>query len=337
MADSDTDAGISVDEGAEGIFNLLESDSDLMDEGGEIEDEAGEGDDESPTESDEPEDDEGEDDEEELEAEEDDEPEDETDDSDEPPTYTVKVDGEETEVTLDEALAGYQRQQAFTRKTQEVAEQRRRIQSEAEEVRAVRQQYGSQMEYITKVLKHIMPDEPDWKAVEAESPTEYPNMFRQYQERKQVIERFEAERDRVAREETASLEAEQSRLVVDQQDALVAAIPEWTDSDRKSSELDEMVNCATSLGYTPDEIDTVYDHRTVLLLRKAMMYDKLVAKGAKVKASAKPKKTPTLKPGTSGSRKAKKASAKDAARKRLAKTGSVDDAAEALFEMLENE
>lgn len=38
-----------------------------------------------------------------------------------PTPYTVKVDGDEVEVTLDELLSGYQRQADYTRKTQEVA------------------------------------------------------------------------------------------------------------------------------------------------------------------------------------------------------------------------
>ena len=37
------------------------------------------------------------------------------------PTYTVKVDGEDVEVSLEEALAGYQRQADYTKKTQELA------------------------------------------------------------------------------------------------------------------------------------------------------------------------------------------------------------------------
>lgn len=40
------------------------------------------------------------------------------------PTYKVKVGGEEIEVSLDEALQGYQRQEDYTRKTQELAAQR---------------------------------------------------------------------------------------------------------------------------------------------------------------------------------------------------------------------
>lgn len=40
------------------------------------------------------------------------------------PTYKVSIGGEEVEVTLDEALQGYQRQSDYTRKTQELATQR---------------------------------------------------------------------------------------------------------------------------------------------------------------------------------------------------------------------
>ena len=39
--------------------------------------------------------------------------------------YTVKIDGEEFEVTLDELRNGYQRQADYTRKSQSLAEQRK--------------------------------------------------------------------------------------------------------------------------------------------------------------------------------------------------------------------
>src|SRR5690606_29798652 len=54
--------------------------------------------------------------------------EDDTDEGDDPDvqTFTVKVDGEEIEVTLEEALAGYQRQADYTRKTQALSQERER-------------------------------------------------------------------------------------------------------------------------------------------------------------------------------------------------------------------
>ena len=42
--------------------------------------------------------------------------------------YTVKVDGEEQQVSLEELQDGYQRQADYTRKTQELADERRRLQ-----------------------------------------------------------------------------------------------------------------------------------------------------------------------------------------------------------------
>ena len=44
------------------------------------------------------------------------------------PAYTVKIDGEEQQVTLEELQNGYQRQADYTRKTQEVAAEKERLQ-----------------------------------------------------------------------------------------------------------------------------------------------------------------------------------------------------------------
>ena len=46
----------------------------------------------------------------------------------EPETFVVKVNGQEQEVTLDELLHGYMRNQDYTRKTQALAEERRNLQ-----------------------------------------------------------------------------------------------------------------------------------------------------------------------------------------------------------------
>ncbi len=46
-----------------------------------------------------------------------------------PQTFTVKVDGQEVEVTQEELINGYSRQQDYTRKTQELAHQRKPLSS----------------------------------------------------------------------------------------------------------------------------------------------------------------------------------------------------------------
>ena len=57
-------------------------------------------------------------------------------------TIKVKLDGEETEVTLDELRKGYSRYSDYTRKTQALAEERKSFQGEAEAIRMERAQYA---------------------------------------------------------------------------------------------------------------------------------------------------------------------------------------------------
>ena len=67
---------------------------------------------------------------EELDASEEVETEEHSEDEDPAEWHTVKVDGEELQVTLDEALKGYQRDADYRKKTMTLAEERKAIQAE---------------------------------------------------------------------------------------------------------------------------------------------------------------------------------------------------------------
>ena len=76
--------------------------------------------------------------------------------TDEEPKYTVKVDGEEIEVTQDELLRGYMRQKDYTQKTQQLAEQRRQFENyrpQYQQQPQQTQQYGG--EDLNSVAKRI--------------------------------------------------------------------------------------------------------------------------------------------------------------------------------------
>ena len=66
----------------------------------------------------------------------------ESEEQEQPQTFTVKVDGKEVDVTLDELQKGYSRTQDYTRKTQQIAEVRKQVEQETQAVRAERQQYA---------------------------------------------------------------------------------------------------------------------------------------------------------------------------------------------------
>jgi hypothetical protein len=58
----------------------------------------------------------------------------------EPTSYTVKVDGKDVEVTLEELQAGYSRQADYTRKSQVLAEQRQKADDEQQNLKYKQQQ-----------------------------------------------------------------------------------------------------------------------------------------------------------------------------------------------------
>lgn len=77
--------------------------------------------------------------------------------TDEEPKYTVKVDGEEIEVTQDELLRGYMRQRDYTQKTQQLAEQRRQFENYRPQYQPQPQQYVQEPrgENLNDIAKNI--------------------------------------------------------------------------------------------------------------------------------------------------------------------------------------
>jgi hypothetical protein len=248
-------------------------------------------------------------------------------DAEKPVLHTVKVDGEELQVPLDELVKGYQRTADYTRKTQALAEQRKAAESDHEAVRSERAHY-SQM--LGQLQQQIQQSEPqiDWARLEVENPAEWTRQRVLQQDRLQARHNIAVEQQRVAGLTQAEQEqATHSRLAEEAQ-KLSAAIPEWKDEGVAKSEKAKLVAFAQERGYTADEIGQVLDSRAILLLRDAMRWQEVSQK----RASLKPSVAATPKPAIPGSAPRTSAAANvKRAEERLARTGKVNDAA-ALFE-----
>ena len=97
----------------------------------------------------------------------------ETEETEQPLSFTVKVDGEELEVSQDELIRGYSRQKDYTRKTQEIAEVRKQIEAESSQVEEERQIYKELLPKLKTIYENGMEAEPDWEALEKADPTTY--------------------------------------------------------------------------------------------------------------------------------------------------------------------
>lgn len=259
---------------------------------------------------------------------------DDTPDSDEepeaPPTYRVRVGGEELEVPLPELLAGYSRQADYTRKTTEVANQRKALDAEAVQIR---DQYAQRLGALETALAAQMPKEPDWETLRRENPTEFAALKVEYREKQEQLASVRAEADRVRGEQERDHHERMVSHVRAESEKLIAAIPEWKDETKASTEKGQLVEYAASYGMDGEYLDAVTDHRFVLLLRKAMLFDQMQTKG-KEAIREKVATAQVLKPGGRVETK-KKGQRTEVQRKaeRLDRSGRVDDAA-ALFEHL---
>jgi hypothetical protein len=87
-------------------------------------------------------------------------------------TFTVKVDGKEVSVTLDELQKGYSRTQDYTRKTQQIAEVRKQVEQETHAVRAEREQYAQLLGALQAQLQSSEP-QVDLERLYHEDPIEW--------------------------------------------------------------------------------------------------------------------------------------------------------------------
>jgi len=272
--------------------------------------------------------------EEELEAAEEDEPHEdqvEEEESEQPQLYTIKVDGEETQVTLEELQNGYSRQRDYTRKTQELAQQRKAVEAKYQEISQKDAIYSQLLPRMESTLKGELENEPDWNALYEADPIAYVREKDIWNEKKQKLQAVQAESRRLQQESAMAQQQQLQQFLQYGQQQLLEQIPEWQDNEVASKEKMAIRDYGVNvLGYTPQEMDSVYDYRVLLGLRNAWLQHK-TQQATKVKPTEKKAAARTARPGTSNVPKSTTPVKK--ARQKLAKTGKVQDAAK-LFEQL---
>ena len=272
-------------------------------------------------------------DEEELEYddEEDGEEETEVEELEEQPVYRVTVDGDEIEVTQDELLNGYSRQQDYTRKTQELANQRKLIEQQAQQISQMDAIYAELLPKMKAQLESSLGDEPDWDSLHEDDPIAFVRERQLWDDKRRQLESASAEQQRLQQETYVQQQQQLAAIVEDSQQKLLEIIPEWKKPEVANQEKAEIQNYAINeLGYTPEEISQVYDYRALLGLRNAWLNSKTVEATKKRPTQKAPARV--ARPGSS-TRKKSIAPAKRA-KQILAKTGKVQDAAKVFEQFL---
>ena len=250
--------------------------------------------------------------------------------------YTIKVDGEELEVGIDELKNGYQRQADYTRKSQALAEQRKEtenIQSERMQLEQERQMYANGLQMLQEQQSAKLNDfsSVDWETLKQEDPYQYMIKKDELRDAQEKVQNVAQQQQHIQQEQMQQQQAAKSEFVRTEYARLIEALPEWEDTS--STIKKDIRDYASTIGFRPEEIDQLADHRSVLVIKKAMEFDKLTKKVAPKKKAVK--KVPKVqKSGRGNSKEDAATEAINKKRARLQKSGKQNDAASVFFDML---
>ena len=277
----------------------------------------------------------------EEEAEEDDQATDDADEEDyeEQEVYTVKVNGQEVDVTLEEALKGYQRESDYTQKTQQLSDQRKEFEAEQSqfqqqraETAQLRDAYAQSLQQLREQLEQGLAQEPDWdKAYEQLDAKEYARLVQDWQMRKENNQKVKVEQARVAKEQRAETADLMRRHLAQQSDLMLQKLPQWKDEKVRDKERQDLITYAKTLGYTDDEIANAADHRAIVALYHSMQLSKLNASTPEVKK--KVRRAPKMaKAGVPRSKNEVASRRREKLRKRHAEEGTIASAVDLLLQ-----
>ena len=262
----------------------------------------------------------------ETEEDEDDESEDEeVEVEDELVTYTVKSGGEEKEVTVEDLISGYQKGDDYTKKSQALAEQRKAVEAEAhavQEAMQLREQYAQRLDQV-KVLLENSDEQVDLDELKENDPITWSIKVAEKTENNKKLNLIQQEQNRLAQAHQKQVSEQQAKLVAHEAEMLTSKVKEFSDPKKAEQIKGEIRNFGKSIGFSDQELAQVYDHRHVMVLQKAMAYDRI--QKAKAGVTKKVAKAPKM---AKQGNKVAKTDLFTKQKKRLKQSGSLADATE---------
>ena len=240
----------------------------------------------------------------------------------EEPYYSVTVDGTDLSVNLEELIQGYQRNADYTRKTQELAQERTQssefVERSKKDVEAKLQKLD-QLNNAAQAQLQQEYAEVDFEKLYDEDPVEAARLEHKMRKKHSQLAQVQ--------QQTQELQSQEfNKYLGEQQKLLTQKIPEFTDEQKGPRFKQQMRDYLGNIGFNDTEINSVYDHRYVMLVKDAMSYRNLqkAKPGIKKKVANAPK---VVKGGVAKSKGQADAEAKRQQLSKLRKTGQVRDAA----------
>jgi len=231
-------------------------------------------------------------------------------------------------VALQERIAAreQQRERAVNEALRQSAALRQAAEGERAAFEGERQRFRNQLDALIMNAQHELASEfadirtpADLVALAQKDPARYAVL----RARQDALQHAQAEQMQL-QARAAEQQSAQLRTVIEQEKrALIEKRPELKDKAARARLAKELREYATSVGYTPEQFDSNLSHVNLLVLEKAMLYDR--AQQARTEAMSR--RVPRVQmPGTAVTKGERASEARAARLNRLERTGRIEDA-----------
>lgn len=189
----------------------------------------------------------------------------------------------------------------YRQKTAKAAEVTREAQALAEQVRQERSFYANQVAVTLQAAQtQLIGDQQVLAQLAVDDPATWVRENAAFQQRAHEFNALVQASQAISQQTKADEEAQHSTYRKEQAELLQDKLPEWKDPKVRAAESEIIGSYAISLGYSPAELNELFDHRALLILRDAALarHQKSARESAKSKQS-KPEPPKVMKPGTS--------------------------------------
>jgi hypothetical protein len=239
-----------------------------------------------------------------------------------PQLITVKSDGKEKQVTLDELKQGYAGQDYIQRRMQEVAQLEKQNKTQAQQLAQQHQQFLQLRQQAQQI--GVQPPEAPSKELFDRDPIGYMEAKIQYDEAVVQYNQHVHQLQQLQQQQSMQEEQERQAFLQEQAQILQQYIPEIADPEKGDKIKSELVQTGVHYGFTEQEIQDVSDARYVRALNDAMKWRRLQNKKLAA-AKGEPQKT-VVKAGAKRRAGDGEAAARKKQQQKLRKSGRIEDA-----------
>ena len=270
----------------------------------------------------------------------------EDEDESESTVYTVKVNGQDVEVSEDELIKGYSRQQDYTQKTQQLAEYKRQMDAAAgqmqQEIAQTQQMRSQYVEALATAIDtnyaHLQQfANIDWDRLKTEDREEYLTKRDDYRQAQEQIDQLKLKANEAHQQQQQEMSVQHQQMLQEEHTKMVQILPEWGEPDKQRAIAKTVSEFAMSKGYTQEELAQLVDHRSILVLMQAKAYEDMTKKQHEVRAKKVKNKPRVVKTKAKRSKSENSAGKRREKMKRLQSTGHVDDAASLLEDLFKSQ